>query len=366
MFTLRNIRFIVLASSVLLVACEQTDVETLNNSEDVSLESLGEKIYFDTNLSSPAGQSCASCHLPEAGFADPDDHFPVSEGVISGRFGNRNAPTASYAALIPEFNFNADTNQFEGGQFWDGRASTLEDQAQGPFVNVLEMNNTQQGVIDSIRKSDYAEDFKTVFGENSLDDVATAYVQVSQAIAAFERTSLFLPFTSKFDAVRNGDDVFTIAEQRGMNIFNGKARCNVCHSIQDEQPVFTNFSYHNLGVQANPDNPFYNLDSSLNPDGTSFVDLGLGGVLNDTNENGKFRVPTLRNITDTAPYMHNGVFNTLREVLDFYNTRDINPLQPAAEVSANKNNRIGNLGLTDDEIEDLIAFLETLSDGYMR
>ncbi|MES0328193.1 MAG: cytochrome c peroxidase [Gammaproteobacteria bacterium] len=330
----------------------------------VSMQALGEKLYFDENLSSPVGQSCASCHLPEAGFADPDSHFPVSEGVISGRFGNRNTPTASYAAAIPELQFDILRNRFLGGQFLDGRANTLEEQAQGPFLNPLEMNNTKQGVIEAVRLSNYASDFEIVFGQDSLDDVDSAYEEIAQAIAEFERTELFSPFSAKLDAVQARTAVFTQAEQRGLNLFTGKADCGRCHGLTNTQSVLTDFSYHNLGVQANINNPFYSLDSSLNSDGNAFVDLGLGAVLNDARENGKFRVPTLRNVAITAPYMHNGVFDSLQQVIDFYNSRDTNPDQPPAEVDVNKDRGIGDLRLTQGEIDDLIAFLNTFTDGY--
>jgi len=226
-----------------------------------TMEALREKLYFDESLSSPAGQSCASCHLPTAGFADPDSQLPVSEGVIAGRFGSRNSPTASYASTIPDFFFDTGDNRYEGGQFWDGSADTLEDQAQGPFVNPLEMNNTKQGVIEAIRASSYADEFIAVFGEGSLDDVDSAYLLVAEAIADFERSDFFSPFSSKFDAVRGGSDVFTPAEQQGFNLFIGKADCARCHSVTLNNPaLFTDFTYRNLGVQANVNNPFYNLD----------------------------------------------------------------------------------------------------------
>ena len=360
---------------LLLIACQPAEDRPANTSisaetDDAaintisSIQALGQKLYFDENLSSPVGQSCASCHLPAVGFADPDSHFPVSEGVVSGRFGNRNSPTASYAASIPVFQFDAGLNRFLGGQFLDGRANTLEEQAQGPFLNPLEMNNTKQGVIEAVRVSGYASDFEAVFGQGSLDDVDIAYENIARAIAEFERTELFSPFNSKFDAVQANADVFTPAEQRGLDLFNTKADCGRCHRTNNPRPVLTDFTYHNLGVQANINNPFYNLDSSLNPDGEAFIDLGLGAVLNDARENGKFRVPTLRNIAVTAPYMHSGVFDTLQEVIDFYNTRDTNPEQLPAEVEENKDRRIGDLNLTQSEIDDLIAFLNTLTDGY--
>jgi len=356
-----------------LSSCEQA-LDTLNNTsqsnvELSNLESLGSKLYFDENLSNPVGQSCASCHLPTSGFADPNQSQSVSSGAVTGRVGNRNAPTASYASFIPTFQFNNGRNRFEGGQFLDGRADNLEAQAQGPFLNILEMNNTKQGVIDAIKNSDYASDFQAQYGADIFDDVDTAYINVSEAIAEFERADTFAPFTSKFDAVQRGSATFSASEQRGMDIFNGRNRgdCRRCHSTgNNNTEVFSDFSYRNLGIQRNENNPFYTLDASLNPDGVLFTDFGLGGVLNDANQNGKFRVPTLRNVALTAPYMHNGVFNSLTEVVNFYNTRDIAASQPAAEVATNVDNggRIGELGLSANDVSDLVAFLQTLSDGF--
>ena len=346
-----------------------TDVAATTDATDTTaLSNLGQRLYFDTSLSNPPGQSCASCHLPAAGFADPDNIMPTSEGAVAGRFGNRNSPTAGYAAHIPPFHFETGGpggGRFVGGQFLDGRASTLELQAQGPFLNILEMNMADKdAVITQIRAADYAADFEVVFGSGSLDDTDAAYVQVSEAIAAFERTELFSPFSSKFDAVQTGADVFTIAEQNGQNLFNGKADCARCHRTRNGAPqVFSNFEYNNIGVPANPDNPFLTLDPTLNPDGLAFVDLGLGGVLADAGENGKFRNPTLRNIDSTAPYMHNGVFDTLTEVIDFYNRRDIDGVIPEVNQNIDNGGNIGNLNLSPAEIADLIAFLQTLSDA---
>lgn len=350
-----------------LISCENTgDTNSQTSDEFTNLEELGQKLYFDENLSNPVGQSCASCHLPSAGFSDPNSTSPVSAGAVSGRVGNRNSPTASYAAFIPAFSFNNGDNRFEGGQFWDGRVDTLEEQAQGPFLNVLEMNNTKQAVIDAIRDSDYAAEFQEQYGADIFDDVDTAYINVSEAIAAFERSSFVSPFTSKFDAMERGDYTFTDSEQRGMAIFNDRDRgdCRRCHSNGNNNQVFSDFSYRNIGVPRNEDNPFYDLDASLNPDGNLFTDLGLGGVLNDANENGKFKVPTLRNVGLTAPYMHNGVFDTLEDVVDFYNRRDLDGV--VAEVAANIDDvrEMGELGLSQNDIDDLVAFLNTLNDGF--
>ncbi len=356
---------------VLLSGCgsggsSRSSVEAARELSDIA--ALGQQIYFDENLSDPVGQSCASCHLPSAGFADPDANFPVSEGAVDGRFGARNTPTASYAAFIPAFGFVLDRagGHYRGGQFWDGRASTLELQAQGPFLSQLEMNMADNSaVIDAIRKADYATDFGSVFGDAALDDVDRAYEQVAAAIAAFERSGEFAPFDSRFDAVVAGADVFTPAEQNGRALFNGRANCNRCHSSgRGPDQVFSDFGYHNIGVPANPDNPFLTLPLALNPDGNSFVDKGLGAVLDETDQNGKFKTPTLRNAALTAPYMHNGVFDTLEEVVEFYNRRDVDGVVPEVEQNVDNTGNIGNLNLTPGEIRDLVAFLQTLSDGY--
>jgi cytochrome c peroxidase len=130
------------------------------------------------------------------------------------------------------------------------------------------------------------------------------------------------------------------------------------------KPVFTDFSYDNLGTPKNKNNPFYTLDAKHNPEGASWIDLGLGGELKKASENGKHKVPTLRNIAKTAPYMHNGVFKTLKEVVDFYNKRDVGSFD-LPEVAENVNkDELGNLGLTDAEVADIVAFLGTLTDGY--
>lgn len=357
---------------ILLTACGgsgPTDEEqAAADNANAAMIALGEKLYFDTNLSTPAGQSCASCHTPASGFDDPDSGVPVSEGVIGGRFGNRNSPTTSYAAFVPSFALRpapGGGNRFTGGQFWDGRASTLEDQAQAPFLNPLEMNNPDKAsVVDKVKLATYATEFRTVFGATSLDNVDSAYLNIAQAIAAFERSSTFSPFSSKFDAVQRGVAFFSAAELRGFLLFNGKGQCERCHSTASGPQVFSDFAYHNIGVPANPDNPFLLLDASLNPDGLLFVDLGLGAVLGNALHNGKFRTPNLRNIALTAPYMHNGIFDTLEQVIQFYNRRDVDAVVPEVNQNIDDAGNIGELGLTNSEVQDLIAFLQTLSDGF--
>lgn len=330
------------------------------------LSTLGEALFFDPNLSNPVGQSCASCHAPAVAFTDPDNSNPTSQGVIDGRFGARNSPTAMYAAMVPEFRFDVRRQRFIGGLFLDGRASNLEEQAKAPFTNALEMNNPDAAsVVEKVRQANYASLFTDTWGSDALDNDEQAFERIAAAIAAFERTQAMSPFNSKFDAVMAGQATFTPAEQRGSQLFFGRARCVTCHNTRGGGPqVFSDFSYENLGVPANLNNPFYAQASEFNPDGSDFIDNGLGAVVGMPQQNGKFRVPTLRNIEHTGPYMHNGIFNTLREVVHFYNARDIDPGFAEPEVADNVTQRggVGNLGLNGAEEADLVSFLRTLSD----
>ena len=341
---------------------------------------LGNKIFNDTNLSTPAGQSCATCHDANAGFADPNvDHTnPVSVGADGVSFGNRNAPTAAYASLIPEFRLDA-TDGYVGGQFVDGRAANLVEQAKGPFLNPKEMANTSKAeVIQKIINSSYVNQFEEVYGSGSLGDVDVAYNNVADAIAAFESSNQFAPFTSKFDYVQAGAASFTDQEQRGFDIFTDSpgtpnGRCINCHELGPAgAEMFTNFTYSNIGTPINANNP----DAS--------IDIGLAANPNLTTsanaERGKFRVPTLRNVAVTAPYMHNGVFQTLDEVMQFYNESQdslnlcfpdttilVRPITcwPLPEVADNlETNDVGFLGLAQNDLDDLVAFLNTLTDGY--
>jgi cytochrome c peroxidase len=379
---------------------------------------LGEFLYFDENLSTPTGQSCASCHDPGFGFVDPDSDLPVSQGVLpKNRFGNRNSPSSAYAMYAPIRYFDEDEGLWIGGQFWDSRATgevlgdPLADQALGPFLNVLEMNNPSKLiVIEKVLRSEYADLFEQVCGPVAPNEasVNAAYDCVALSIGVFERTELFAQFSSKYDAylkacldlggdmnecatgvgdaaVDAGAEILAANEWNGLQLFmdENSAKCVLCHVADwtaeedyalpvvvpswapegDVPPVFTDFTYDNLGAPKNPDNPFYDLPKKFNPDGQDFVDIGLGGVVGEE-ELGKSKVMSLRNIGVTAPYLHNGVFDTLEEVVHFYNTRDVDPSWPPPEVSANVNTEeLGDLGLTTAEEEDVAAFMRTLTDG---
>jgi len=344
------------------------------SAEEVQLspkEKLGKLLYFDENLSTPNGQSCASCHDPESGFAEPDQSLPVSQGVLPNMFGNRNAPSAAYASYSPNFNYTPDTGG-SGGQFWDGRADNLTEQAKGPFLNPLEMHNPNKlTVIQDIRISDYADLFEEVYGSGALDDVETAYDYTAEAIAAYESSKEVNKFSSRYDEYLAGEYTLSDDEAWGLDLFEGKAMCSNCHPSargpDDELPLFTNFTYDNLGVPKNPDNPFYNLPKAFNPLGSAFIDLGLGGsgrteIVYPENEVGKMKVPTLRNIGKTAPYTHNGYFTNLEELVHFYNTRDVEDW-PAPEVPETVNEEeLGDLGLNESEEKAIVAFLLTLDD----
>jgi len=362
----KNLTFLLLSTS--LIACNNSQ-----NSNTTSLSQtgqLGKQLFFDPNLSTPVGQSCSSCHQPSAGFADPDREIPVSRGAHPDRFGNRNTPSVAYAAFSPEFYFDTNEGIFFGGQFLDGRAATLEEQAKQPLLNPVEMGNPDKfSVVEKVSHAEYATDFKAVYGDNIFNDTELAFEKIAEAIADFERSKEVSAFSSRFDAFNAGKINLSPQEMRGLDLFNreDKGNCAACHPSTRQTPLtpalFTDFSYDNLGVPANPKSPFLSQSLEFNPDGSNYIDLGLGAELADSAQNGKFKVPGLRNISLTPPYMHNGVFNTLQEVLDFYSDRDKNAT--TAEVAENVNfDELGNLGLSENEKADIIAFLKTLNDGF--
>jgi cytochrome c peroxidase len=337
----------------------------------LSLEAqLGKAIFTDKNLSTPAGQSCASCHTATSGFADPDSYYPTSEGVIAGRFGPRNSPTAAYALYSPALHYDAVDGTYVGGLFWDGRVDNLEEQAKGPFLNPLEMNNRDKAaVVNKVRVSPYASLFLTVYGPVSLLNTDSAYNLIAKAIATYERTAEFKPFSSKYDAYLAGKATLTTQEANGLRLYEdpAKGNCAACHPSRptsDGPPLFTDFTYDNIGVPRNPSSGFFAQSSSYNPAGAEFVDMGLGAAVKDPAHNGKFKVPTLRNIARTAPYMHNGLFKDLRSVVSFYNARDLGGFAPPELPATVNHDELGNLHLTGTEIDAIVAFQKTLNDGY--
>jgi len=341
-------------------------------------ERVGKLIFFDKNLSDPPGQACAACHGPEVGWTGPEFSINIDGGVyqgaVPGRFGNAKPPSAAYAGDSPVLSNVKDVG-WVGGMFWDGRANgqklgdPLAEQAQGPFLNPLEQNNADaQAVCLKVKKAPYAPMFNAAWGPNSLDcekDVAGTYERIARSIAAFERSSEVSAYTSKYDAYLMEGVKLTSQEQKGLELFEGKAKCATCHvsrSADGRPPTFTDYSYDNLGVPKNPMNPFYN-ELKYNPDGAKWVDLGLGGYLKAAGskpeeyqlELGKHKVPTLRNVDKRASpdivkaFGHNGYFKSLEQVVHFYNTRDV-ANWPAPEVAENVNKtELCNLGLNTEE-----------------
>lgn len=357
------------------------------------IEQLGKKLFFDSNLSANNNMSCATCHAPETGFTGPDSQINLQTAVypatIGTRFGNRKPPSAAYGGDSPVLYLDETEGLWLGGMFWDGRATgwtlgdPLAEQAQGPFLNPLEQALPNALLVcQKVALSNYANLFRQVWGPDSLNfpiDVAVTYERIAQSIAAYERSSEVNPFSSKYDYYLADLVELTQEESKGLALFEGKAMCSACHISEPgpggEPPLFTDFSYDNLGVPKNNMDPFYNMPRKWNPDGKDWVDYGLGGFLKAAGyqyagEMGKHKVPTLRNV-DKRPYpdfvkayMHNGVFKTLEEVVRFYNTRDVEDWPPP-EVPENVNtDELGDLGLTADEEAAIVAFMKTLSDGY--
>ncbi len=360
-----------------------TTIQAKNH--DSPMEKLGDLLFNDTNLSQPVGQACVSCHDPRSSYTDPA-HGANSQGASKNNFGTRNAPTLTYLKFSKPLVVAGENT--EGGLFWDGRANSLEEQATMPFLNPIEMGATKEYVVNAVCSSEnYGALFRNLFGESACDEtfmkgfpaafkvlnqVEKAFEGIGLAIGTYERTDEFDHFNSKFDRVNANIDQFTDSEQRGFDLFSDKksANCISCHSLEKDnpsaQPIFTNFSYANLGLPVNPEIQ-------------TETDIGLERTTGRHEDSGKFKVPTLRNISATGPYMHNGYFKTLKQVVDFLNTRDTKPAcsgpvsaeeaeksncWPPAEVAETVNHKdMGDLKMSDEDVDDILAFLQTLSDS---
>jgi cytochrome c peroxidase len=393
-------------------------------------ELLGRSVFMDEDLSLYGNQSCASCHGGEAGWTGPASDInqfgSVYEGSIAGEFGDRKPPSAAYATQSPIFAFHRQGGGlFIGGNFWDGRATgeilgnPAAEQAQGPFLNPAEqalpdsacvvyfvciaaypvtLEDVYPGACDIDWPADIGTQCAPPGASLNLDDanaalVATAYDDIAFSIAAYEASSEVNAFTSKYDAYLAGLADLNDQEKQGMKLFNGKGKCSRCHTSKakkDQPPLFTDYSFDNLGVPRNVYNPVYDTR------GLDWVDKGLGGFLAfrpeyagmaEENE-GSQKVPTLRNV-DLRPnpafvkaFTHNGYFKTLKGIVHFYNTRDVksvcddpfttaadamdNGCWPEAEFTESVNDdELGNLKLSDEQEDAIVAFLKTLSDGYM-
>ena len=434
---------IILLGMLLLVFPLTLSVNAQKTTPLTPTEQLGKALFFDQTLSKNSNQSCATCHDPAVGYTGPDTqvnaHGAVYPGSDPTKFGNRKPPSAAYAGDSQPLRKDALLG-WVGGMFWDGRAdgsSTLKDplaeQAKGPFLNPLEMGLTSPDELCSkVKAGGYVMLFEQVWGAGSLNcsNASVVYDQIGKSIATYERSAEVNPYSSKFDlfwdkAKAKKLDVtkisasnytkyrslgFTDTELYGLALFNdpAQANCASCHSLKPGSkgyPLFTDYTYDNLGVPKNLENPFYrNLES--NPQGTAWIDTGLGGFLNSALEEGKMKVPTLRNVDKrpaadfTKAYTHNGSVKSLADVVRFYAMRGMNGgmmgsggmgsggmggggmggggmggggmggggmcggmMFPAPEVNAN----LAQLNMFPCRNQSyLVTFLKTLSDGYFQ
>lgn len=342
---------------------------------------LGMALYFDANLSKNRTQSCATCHNPEFAFTDQRETAAgkaVSLGDDGRSLGDRNTPTGMYARFTPRFHQRKD-GEFIGGQFLDGREPDLHGQAGLPFLNPIEMAMPDSSsVVARIKENAaYVAAFEKLYGQGILADVDAAYEALRESIAEFQMTKEFSPFDSRYDRMLRGEVEFTDQEELGRLLFFSQqfTNCNLCHQLQASQvatdETFSNYTYHNIGIPVNP------AARAVNGTAPDHRDRGLldNPAVSDSAQEGKFKVPTLRNVAVTGPYMHNGVFEDLRTTVVFYNK--YNSRAPAAQTNPETGEpwRLPevdvNLSLEELEhgpaldqrrVDALVAFLRTLTD----
>lgn len=352
---------------------------------------LGEKIFRDASLSASGAMSCETCHSPNSAHAQPTTLAVPLGGPGLNVPGFRNAPSLRYLNQNPPFFFDSEGTP-TGGFNRDGRSQSLMEQAQRPFLSAHEMANASPAaVIDKLKLATYVGTFRQVFGADILTTPDVAFERVLFALSQYQKEDPdFHSFDSKYDYFLAGKVALSDAELRGLALFNSPAKgnCAACHpnarGSAGSPPLFTDFTYDNIGVPRNPDIP-----ATADP---TYFDLGLCGpdrtdLASRTDLCGAFKVPTLRNVALTAPYFHNGRFATLRLALQFYVRRDTNPEEwyplgpggvpqkfddlplqyhPNVNITEAPYNRV--LGdapaLSEREIDDVLAFLGTLTDGF--
>lgn len=384
-----------LAAAALLAGCgggSGNAAATASEPQTASLSAqaaLGEKIFNDVSLSASGRQSCASCHAADRAHSPTNALSVQLGGPLQDQQGRRSTPSIDYLSFNSTFHFAADGTP-TGGFFWDGRAASLQAQAGGPFVNPFEMANADvPAVVARLARAAYVDEFKRVFGADILSRPADAMDRMTLALSQYQKEDAeFRPFSSKYDDFLRGKVALTEQELRGLALFNspGKGNCQACHpsakAADGSFPLFTDFSYDNLGVPRNPaiarnaDPAYFDLGLCERPDLAARKDLC-----------GAFKVPSLRNVAQRQVFFHNGRFTSLKEALTFYVQRDTHPEKwyplnadgsvrkfddlPAAyagnvnTTEAPYNRKPGDApALSDAEIDDVITFLRTLSDGY--
>lgn len=328
----------------------------ITRDQQAALARLGRALFEDPHLSEPQGTSCLSCHQPAAAFADAR---PRSQGAKPGSIGKRNAPSLMYAALIPnmaqEDLLEEDGTQvwvWQGGLFQDGRARTLHEQVRQPLFHSEEMNlPSEREFAIRLRNSTYASQLKNSLTPEAWNDDAAVANQGYRALVEFLKEPLFRPFDARIDDFLKGQtNALTDQEKRGLEIFRHKGKCADCHLLHATSwpaPLLSDFGYDNLGVPSHGPK-----------------DLGLASHTKAPAELGQFRAPSLRNVALTAPYFHNGSIASLKEVIEFYNQRDQEPQrwQKTDYPQTVNHQDLGHLGLSADEVNDLVALMDAFTD----
>lgn len=366
------------------------------------LADLGRKLFFDPRLSNSGQLSCASCHDPAHAYGPPTARSVEAGGKDMSRVGLRAVPSLRYSQVTPHFTehfFDSDDepnagvdNGPTGGLTWDGRADRGRDQARLPLLSSSEMaNDSPAAIVVHVKKSTYANLLRDAFGAAIFDNTEKAFAGVLQAFEAFEQQHTeFYPYSSRYDAYLAGKAALTAPETRGLAVFNdpAKGNCAHCHpsalGADGTPPQFTDYGFAALGIPRNMDIP-----ANADP---AFYDLGLCGPLRTDLRNhpeycGMFKTPTLRNVALRHSFFHNGVFHTLKEVLGFYAERDTNagkwyrrnadgtvrkfddlPARYHANINIEPpfDRHAGDApALSAQDIDDIIAFLQTLNDGTL-
>jgi cytochrome c peroxidase len=373
-FAVKIRSFQVLAAvSVLAIG---NSIPAADTAPGAALAELGRLLFFDTNLSRNRTQSCSSCHDPAKAFVDSRDNGvagAASLGEDGISIGPRNAPTLMYAARSPDFHRDS-AGLYTGGFFLDGRAATLSMQAGMPILDPTEMamSSRAEVIVRIQENASYITRFEELFGPGIFADVKESYTALEESISAYINTPLFAPYDSRYDRFLRGEYQFSREEELGRLLFvSGLTNCRQCHQFdinsQDPAEPFTGYQYRNIGIPANPALSEIHGDSDRgllqNPD------------VDDPALYGKFKVPTLRNIAVTGPYMHNGVFQDLRTTIVFYNQYLVvseasltNPetgqhWRPPQSLE-NIDLELLKLGqpLDDRQVDAMVAFLQTLTD----
>lgn len=429
----KKLFLLVVIAGMLLTAVFVQSSRALAAPSLTTIELLGKFLFFDQNLSKNGNQSCATCHDPSVGYTGPDSaintHGAVYPGSDPALFGNRKPPAAAYAGDSGLLVQNPTSGNWAGGMFWDGRATgevlgdPLAEQAKGPFLNPLEMAlASPEELCNKVKAGSYTALFAQVWGADAPDctDAETVYDQIGISIAAYERSWEVNPYSSKFDlfwdkAKSKRLDVtkitvsnytkyrklgLTDSELYGLAMYNDpmSANCASCHSLQPGSkgyPLFTDYGYDNLGIPKNLENPFY-ANLAYNPDGSAWVDTGLGGYLESVQawgafeQLGKMKVPTLRNVdkrptsTFVKAYGHNGYFKSLDSIVRFYVSRGMMGGMGGGGMGGGGmggGGMCGDMMFPEPEVDQnlatlnhfpcsnrayIVTFLKTLSDGYFQ